>query len=167
MAILRRITGRAIFAALLLGGGVAGIVYAAQHHTIDVVEIQEEEVSLPADSPFGPGTPFGPSPPFGGVPSGPGAPPGMPPFPEGLPPGVEPPPEGSPFPAGPPGFGPPLPFEDPFAPKIKAIKTTEILHVESEPKVVLEVTVGGVKRADSGRIERTYVGDEGPALCPT
>jgi hypothetical protein len=134
-----RITGRAIFATLLFAGGVAGIVYGAQCHTIDVIEVQEEEVLLPADSPFGPGSPFG------GVPPYPGGPPGMPPFPE----------------------GPPLPFEDPLARKIKAIKTTEILHVESEPKVVLEVTVGGVTLADSGRIERTYTGDEGPALCPT
>jgi len=134
-----RITGRAIFATLLFAGGVAGIVYGAQCHTIDVIEVQEEEVLLPADSPFGPGSPFG------GVPPYPGGPPGMPPFPE----------------------GPPLPFEDPLARKIKAIKTTEILHVESEPKIVLEVTVGGVTLADSGRIERTYTGDEGPALCPT
>jgi hypothetical protein len=161
MAILRRITGRAVFATLLFAGGVAGIVYAAQCHTIDVIEVQEEEVFLPADSPFGPGSPFGGLPPY------PGGSPGMPPFPEG-PPSMEgsPFPEGAPF-AGPPGFGPPLPFEDPMARKIKAIKTTEILHVESEPKVVLEVTVGGVTLADSGRIERTYIGDEGPALCPT
>jgi hypothetical protein len=127
VAILRRITGRAVFGALLFAGGVAGIVYAAHCHTIDVVEVQEEEVFLSADSPFGPEPPF----------------------------------------AAPPLFGPPLPLEDPFAGKIKAIKTTEILHLESEPKVVLEVTVGGVVLADSGRIERTYTGEEGPALCPT
>ena len=38
--------------------------------------------------------------------------------------------------------------------------------VESEPALVREVTVGGVKRLASGDIQRTYSG-QAPSQCPT
>jgi hypothetical protein len=38
----------------------------------------------------------------------------------------------------------------------------------SEPTVMLDVTIGGLVRLDSGNIQRTYGGGQKPAsLCPT
>lgn len=37
---------------------------------------------------------------------------------------------------------------------------------ESEPRLVREVTIGGLARVKSGMLKRTYTGS-GPALCPT
>ncbi len=161
---------RALVPVLLLIGGAASVIYAEKFHTVPVVEVQEEEVSLPVDSPFGPGAPF------------PGGPffPGGPPFGEGPPP-----PDGQSFPGGAPFPGGPPPFMGPPAPTIKAIRTTVVTEEESEPRLVREVTVGGVtlpRRVqkvslwgvafsitvpDPGEIRRTYSGGEGPALCPT
>jgi hypothetical protein len=38
---------------------------------------------------------------------------------------------------------------------------------ESEPALIREVTVGGLRRRASGELERTYGEGEEPALCPT
>jgi len=40
-------------------------------------------------------------------------------------------------------------------------------RLERESHLVLEITRGGVTRLASGKIKRTYMGDEPPALCPT
>ncbi len=37
---------------------------------------------------------------------------------------------------------------------------------ETEPQLIQEVTVGGLRLAEGGKIERTYSGDT-PSLCPT
>jgi hypothetical protein len=36
-----------------------------------------------------------------------------------------------------------------------------------EPAVVLDTTVGGLARLDTGAIGRTYAGQEPPSKCPT
>jgi len=38
---------------------------------------------------------------------------------------------------------------------------------ESEPGLIREVTVGGLRRNPAGELERTYGEGEEPALCPT
>ena len=38
---------------------------------------------------------------------------------------------------------------------------------ESEPALIREITVGGLRRNPSGKIERTYGEGETPSLCPT
>ena len=48
-------------------------------------------------------------------------------------------------------------------PAAEAEKTLQ----ESEPALIREVTVGGVLRNPSGKIERTYGEGETPSLCPT
>ena len=48
-------------------------------------------------------------------------------------------------------------------PAAEAEKTIQ----ESEPDLIREVSVGGVLRNPSGKIERTYGEGETPSLCPT
>ena len=38
---------------------------------------------------------------------------------------------------------------------------------ESEPALVREITVGGLRRNPAGELERTYGEGETPSLCPT
>jgi hypothetical protein len=38
---------------------------------------------------------------------------------------------------------------------------------EPEPALIREITVGGLRRNPSGKIERTYGEGETPSLCPT
>lgn len=60
-----------------------------------------------------------------------------------------------------------MPFGMPTFVK-KTIKTmVEEKIVISEPRLILDVSVGGVIRTASGELKRTYSGDAGPALCPT
>ncbi|MHC5034353.1 MAG: hypothetical protein ACYTFZ_04900 [Planctomycetota bacterium] len=63
------------------------------------------------------------------------------------------------------GLGPgPLPGELPGFP---GPPVTEIVETsESEPRLIREVTVGGVTRLETGELQRTYSG-EAPSLCPT
>jgi len=49
----------------------------------------------------------------------------------------------------------------------KAIRKIIITTDEPEPSIIRGVSVGGVTLAASGEIQRTYSGEEGPALCPT
>ena len=39
--------------------------------------------------------------------------------------------------------------------------------VASEPSLIKEVTVGGVKRDESGQIRKTYSGEQTQKACPT
>jgi len=82
-------------------------------------------------------------------------------FPAGFAPGILPPPGDGLAPGMPPPFGLPAP------PPIKVIQTVVTVIEEPEPRVVREVSVGGVTLALSGEIKRTYSGEEGPSLCPT
>lgn len=140
---------RAIVPLVLLIAGIASTISGAKHHLIPVVQEHEEEVSIPMPTPFGPG-PEGPLPPDGP----PGAP-EPPSFAPGQMPGADMPP------GGPPAFWQPPPA------LTKVIKKVIITTDEPEPKIIREVSVGGLTLADSGEIKRTYTGDEGPALCPT
>ncbi len=133
----------------LLIAGIVSARHGAKHHLIPVVREHEEEVSIPIPMPFVAGPP-GPE--------------------ENGPPGdisgQEPPlgPDGPP--GGPLMDQPPLPWQPPqmFEKVIKkVIETTD----EPEPRIIREVSVGGVTLADSGEIRRTYSGEDGPALCPT
>jgi hypothetical protein len=146
---------RAVVPLVLLAAGIVSAVYGAKHHVIPVDQEHEEEVSIPIPTPFGPG-PGGPE--EQAFPGGPPEP-GAPPFSEGQPPGAEPPGE-------PPTDGPP-PLWQPPGMSIKVIKKVIVTTDEPEPKIVREVSVGGVARVESGEIKRTYSGNEGPALCPT
>jgi hypothetical protein len=49
----------------------------------------------------------------------------------------------------------------------KVIKKTIVTTDEPEPRIIREVSVGGLMLAESGEIKRTYSGQDGPALCPT
>jgi hypothetical protein len=142
---------RAIVPLMLLVAGIVSAIYGVKHHTVEVVQEHEEEISIPIPTPFAPGPPGPDGQPFGEGPPGPGGEP----FAEGQPPGGEPPMD------GPPPFWQPPPM---FA---KMIKKTIVTTDEPEPKIIREVSVGGVALAESGEIKRTYSGDEGPALCPT
>lgn len=138
-----RIIQRTIPPLLLLLGGVAAVIYGAKYHAVPVSEEQEIEISIapPPMSGF-PGEPpfeqpFG-EPPFGAPPFG--APPDM-----GAPPNMRPP--------LPPGMG-----------KIK--EKIIVSEPAPEPKLINEVTFGGVALLASGELMRTYTG-EPPSLCPT
>jgi len=45
-------------------------------------------------------------------------------------------------------------------------ESDSIAVAKSEPALIQEVTVGGVKRDESGKIKQTYTG-EAPKACPT
>lgn len=68
---------------------------------------------------------------------------------------------------------PPVPIDPytgrPIGPPIEPQIITETREVnEPEPRLVLEVTRGGVVRLASGEIKRTYFGaEQPPSLCPT
>ncbi|MBN1362094.1 MAG: hypothetical protein JW993_15980 [Sedimentisphaerales bacterium] len=38
---------------------------------------------------------------------------------------------------------------------------------QSEPALIKEVTIGGLKRDASGEVKKTYTGDQAPPACPT
>nr|MBC8877032.1 hypothetical protein [Planctomycetota bacterium] len=125
-------------------GGIASVIYGAWFRTVPVSEEQEIEISLapPPGMPGFPGEPpfdeqFG-GPPFGGPPFG-----------------------GPPEMGGPPDMMPSLPFG---MGKIK--EKIIVTEPEPEPKLINEVTFGGVTLLASGDIMRTYTG-EPPSLCPT
>jgi hypothetical protein len=59
----------------------------------------------------------------------------------------------------PPGFGGELPFSLP--PIVETVPLEE-----SEPRLIREVSIGGVSRLPSGEIQRTYRG-AAPTQCPT
>ena len=48
-------------------------------------------------------------------------------------------------------------------PADEAAKTID----ESEPALIREVSIGGVRRNPAGQLERTYGEGETPSLCPT
>jgi len=48
-------------------------------------------------------------------------------------------------------------------PAAEAEKTIQ----ESEPALIREITVGGLRRNPAGKLERTYGEGETPSLCPT
>ncbi len=141
---------RAIVPLVLLAAGIGSVIYGARHHTVAVAEEHEEEMSIPIPTPFSPGPPGPEGEPFPGGPPMPGAPPGA----EGREPG------------GPPTDMPPEPWRPPQL-STKVIKTVIVTNDEPEPKVIREVSVGGLTLTAEGEIQRTYSGDAGPALCPT
>jgi len=64
-----------------------------------------------------------------------------------------------------PAGAPPYPF--PGAPPSDFPPIVNLVTLEeSEPRVILEVTFGGVVRLPTGDIKRTYTGPP-PSLCPT
>ncbi len=69
---------------------------------------------------------------------------------------------------GPGQQGPMLPPPPPRARKItKQIPEEQVLPTR-EPKIIRDVTVGGLTLLQDGRIKLTYrAGEDGPALCPT
>ena len=48
----------------------------------------------------------------------------------------------------------------------QAEQTQPAFVIEPEPRLIREVTVGGVTRTQAGELKRTYAG-EAPKLCPT
>jgi len=61
----------------------------------------------------------------------------------------------------------PFLIEEPPQTSVPAPETERVIHSETEPAVIREVTIGGVARQDSGEIKRTYSGETVPSLCPT
>ncbi|NLE36430.1 MAG: hypothetical protein GX621_00225 [Pirellulaceae bacterium] len=145
---IRRIL-RASVPILLLAAGIAMVVYGATSRSIPVVQYVEVEETITIPPP-----PMG----FGMDPHGP---PGMgqPGMDPDMDPGMDPDMMG-------PGM------DDPWTPQAPPTKETVIrqqreVNDELEPKVILDVTVGGLTRlVDTGEIVRTYVGKP-PSLCPT
>jgi hypothetical protein len=131
------------------------------YHAQPVLEEYEEEVQISVPSAFGPigppdesVTPPGESVTPPGEIGGPPGMPGEPPLPEFFP--------GDPAASAfPPFLGPP-PQE-----KVKVVRVIQKTKEVPEPRLLYEVTVGGVVRLASGEIQQTYHGEAGPALCPT
>jgi hypothetical protein len=139
---------RVFVPALLVLAGIASVIYGARFHRTTVVEEQETERSIQIDLPF---LPFPPPPGFPGGPPSDNAP-----RPEGAPPGEEPPPL-----AGPSPFGPPPPFLTQVVKEVVQVSLDEL-----EPKLVRDVTIGGLVLLESGKLMRTYSGTP-PSLCPS
>jgi hypothetical protein len=71
-------------------------------------------------------------------------------------------------PAGPGGRRPNLPPPPPRPKRVKVEVAEEQEQRCSEPKVIRDVTIGGIARLEDGRLQFTYgPGEDGPALCPT
>ncbi|MEN6495563.1 MAG: hypothetical protein ABFD16_14885 [Thermoguttaceae bacterium] len=70
--------------------------------------------------------------------------------------------------AGPGAEGQPQESDNPFASEFtqKVKQTIVVTHKEPEPRLIHEVTFGGVIRLASGELRRTYTGDP-PSLCPS
>ncbi len=123
---------------LLLVAGIACTIYGAKYHAIPVVQEREKEITIALPSPSGPAPPAVEDQPLpDGSPGAAGQPPGMPSA-------------GQPSPAS-----------------TKALWKTPFATDEMESKLMREASVGGVTLADSGKIKRTYSGDQAPTLCPT
>jgi hypothetical protein len=137
------IIARAAAPLMLLAAGAASLVYGFAYHSTIVSLEQEIEIDL---APPELGT-------HGGMEFHP--PPGL------EPPGFGPPGEGP----GDPWLGGPPPWMAP-PPELLKIKDTVVVSEEtSEPRLIREVTFGGV-RLDRGMLWRTYTGAP-PQLCPT
>jgi|GEM_PF-1605090 len=64
--------------------------------------------------------------------------------------------------------GRPMPPPPPRPRKVKVEVVEEQEQQFIEPRVIREVTVGGIARLENGRLKLTYgPGKSGPALCPT
>jgi hypothetical protein len=139
---------------MFLVGAIVSLVYGMTYHTRPVLEEYEEEVEISVPSAFGPmGLPGESAAPPGEIASPPGVP-GEPPLPEFFP--------GDPAASAfPPFLGPPA------QEKVKVVRVIQRTKRVPEPRLVYEVTVGGVVRLASGDIRQTYHGEAGPALCPT
>ena len=78
---------------------------------------------------------------------------------------------GSDSPGRRPSFPRGMGFARPAVIKQTVTLTELVALVISEPDATRDVTVGGLVRLDSGehagKLQRTYSGDKGPALCPT
>ena len=147
--LLRTILQRALLPTVMLGLGIASLVWGATHHVLEIYEEQEVEISLapPPDmmDPMGPqdfpGGPDGLEPGFPGEPGfeepGFGGPSDMPPFMVGPPPELQ---------------------------KVKQV--VMIPEEESESQAVFEITIGGLALLETGELLRTYSGAP-PSLCPT
>ncbi len=140
--------------AIFLAGAIVSLVYGMTYHTQPVLEEYEEEVEIPVPSAFGPMEPPGELPMPPGEIAGPLGMPAQPPVGEFFP--------GDPAASAFPPFLRPPPQE-----KVKVIRVIQKTHEVPEPRLVYEVTVGGVVRRASGQIQQTYHGEAGPALCPT
>lgn len=129
---------RGLLPIMMLGLGIASLVWSAKHHVLEIYEEQEIKISIapPPEmmQPMGPGGPHG-----GMEPDFPGQP-GM----GGMPP----------FMAGPP-------------PELQTV-TQFVLVSKEEPEsqAVFEITIGGLARLETGELKRTYSGAS-PSLCPT
>jgi hypothetical protein len=141
-----RIVQRILLPLVLLGVGIASLVYGLRSHTAEVFEEQEIEIALgpPAPPPPEPGLP----PELGGMPG----------FPD---------PSGFGGMPGMPGMGDPMsPFGAP-PPELQKVKQKIFVGKEEpEPVLVREITIGGLMRLATGELQRTYTG-EPPSLCPT
>ncbi len=69
---------------------------------------------------------------------------------------------------GPGDHRPPMPLPPPRPKKVKVSKPEDQEQRHGEPKLIHDVTVGGLERLADGRLKFTYgPGEDGPALCPT
>lgn len=148
---LRTIFQRALLPTVMLGLGIASLVWGAKHHVLEVFEEQEIEISVapppemvqPTAPPMG--MPMGPDAMGGGM---------MPGFPGD--PGF-----------GPPGMAGPAPIMAGPPPEVQKIKQIVMISKEEpENQVVFEITIGGLALLETGELKRTYTGAP-PSLCPT
>jgi hypothetical protein len=147
---------RSIVPAVLLVGGLTSLIYGVGHHSRGV--LVEEETKTMVDVPIGLPAPdmTGDASPGETSPNGASPPEGQPMMP-GAGPGGD-----NPF-GGPPGGNP---FGPPRTVKKEVSRIDLVTVMTGEPRLMREVSVGGVIRLDNGDLKRTYSG-EGPSLCPS
>jgi len=142
--LLRTIVQRALLPIVMLGLGIASLVWGATHHVLEIYEEQEIEISIAP-------------PPEMMEPMGP---PGLPGGPDDADPNVP----------GEPGFGGPTdvpPFMVGPPPELQKVKQTVMISKEEpESQAVFEITIGGLALLETGELLRTYSGAP-PSLCPT
>jgi hypothetical protein len=163
---LYRVVLPAVFCLL----GIGAILYGALMHSAPVIDKEVTKITVTVDATgkmvllgmehllgAGPGSSSADSPPSAvdGALSMPDAsnPPDMPAPPEAMVPGL----------GVPPGMA--MMFMPPFHKETLSGEPVDVETVEREPKLVREVTIGGVTLSD-GVLRRTYVGTP-PSLCPT
>ncbi len=137
--LIRTILQRGLLPIVMLGLGIASLVWGAKHHILEIYEEQEIEISIAPPPEMM--QPMG----FPGGPDG------------GMEPGFD----------DPSGMGGPPPFMPGPPPEMQTV--TQIVMVskeEFEPQAVFEITIGGLAVLESGELQRTYSGQP-PSLCPT
>ena len=142
LRLIRTILQRGLLPIVMLGLGIASLVWGGKHHILEIYEEQEIEISI--------------APPPEMM-----QPMGLPEYPGGLDGGMEPGFQDLPGMGGMPDFMQGLP------PELRTVTQTVLVGKEEpEHQAVFEITIGGLALLETGELQRTYSGAP-PSLCPT